>query len=100
MKTRESGMPDNATWNSFFDPETTLTALGLTEKIGDTVDFGCGYGTFTLAAARRIRGILYGFDIESAMITECRQRAEQEGLHNVRFQKRIELLNFRRRELN
>ena len=85
MKTRESGMPDEGMWRSFFGPETILTVLGLDESVGDTVDFGCGYGTFSLPAARRIRGTLHGFDIEPEMVAECERRAVAEGVHNARF---------------
>lgn len=88
MKTRESGMPENATWDTFFDAEATLTALGLTADTGDAVDFGCGYGTFALPAARRIQGVLHGFDIEKEMIAECEDRAQREGIHNIRFERR------------
>ena len=54
MKTRESGMPDESMWTDFFDAETVLRKLGLTSSCGDVVDFGCGYGTFTIPAARMI----------------------------------------------
>lgn len=88
MKTRESGMPDEVMWRTFFDPEAIFDALELTAETGDTVDFGCGYGTFSLPAARRIRGVLHGFDIEAAMIDECERLARQEDLSNVHFQRR------------
>ncbi|MFA4944802.1 MAG: class I SAM-dependent methyltransferase [Lentisphaeria bacterium] len=88
MKTRESGMPDEAMWRTFFNPGAIFDALGLTAETGDTVDFGCGYGTFSLPAARRIRGVLHGFDIEAAMITECERLARQEDLSNVHFERR------------
>jgi hypothetical protein len=32
---------------------------------GDAVEFGCGYGTFTIVAAPRIGGIVYALDIDS-----------------------------------
>ena len=38
MKTRESGMPDEGMWRSFFDPEAILTALGLDETVLNAVD--------------------------------------------------------------
>jgi hypothetical protein len=53
MKTRDSGMPDPDWWESFFDPDAVLDALGLHQFDGPVVDVGCGYGTFTMAAARR-----------------------------------------------
>jgi len=88
MKTRESGMPDEGMWRSFFEPEEILSALSLDGAIHDAVDFGCGYGTFSIPAARRISGTLHGFDIEPEMITECERRARAEGLHNARFYQR------------
>jgi hypothetical protein len=48
MKGRESGMPDEAYWSSFFDTEAVIeTLLGPATEAGDVVEFGCGYGTFT-----------------------------------------------------
>jgi ubiquinone/menaquinone biosynthesis C-methylase UbiE len=85
MKTRESGMPDEEMWRSFFDPEAILNALSLDAGVRDAVDFGCGYGTFALPAARRIRGTLHGFDIEAEMIEECERRGREAGIDNVRF---------------
>ena len=52
MKARESGMPEESVWAGFFAPEAVLRKLGLTSSCGDVVDFGCGYGTFTIPAAR------------------------------------------------
>lgn len=88
MKTRESGMPDEEMWQSFFDPEAILSALKLDSSVRDAVDFGCGYGTFALPAAKRIRGTLHGFDIEAAMIEACERRALLDGVHNARFYRR------------
>ncbi len=85
MKTRESGMPDKKMWQSFFDPEVILTELKLDKSVCDAVDFGCGYGTFVLPAARRIKGTLYGFDIDETMIEQCSRRARQEGVGNLRL---------------
>jgi ubiquinone/menaquinone biosynthesis C-methylase UbiE len=88
MKTRESGMPDEAMWASFFSPEQTLRRLGLTESSGDVIDFGCGYGTFAVAAARIVRGTVYAVDIEQAMIDATNAKAAEERLANVRTSRR------------
>jgi ubiquinone/menaquinone biosynthesis C-methylase UbiE len=88
MKTRDSGMPDEALWRSFFDPEATLTALELDKRVRDAVDFGCGYGTFAIPASKRIAGTLHAFDIETEMIDECERRAASAGVHNARFYQR------------
>jgi len=84
MKTRESGMPEEQMWRTFFEPESILTALKLDQNVRDAVDFGCGYGTFALPAARRIQGTLHGFDIDAAMVAECERRAREAGLANLR----------------
>ena len=43
----------------FFDPEKVLKSLGLNSSAVDVADFGCGYGTFTLPAARIIAQLDY-----------------------------------------
>lgn len=82
-KVRESGMPDRSSWESFFDPACIVDRLGCGGD-GDVVEFGCGYGTFTLPAAQRIRGTLFALDIDPAMLAETRRRLERAGLSNVR----------------
>ena len=89
MKIRDSGMPDESLWTTFFDPHDILIKLGLTSEIGSSangaiVDFGCGYGTFTIAAAQITSGIVYGVDIEPGMLAVTQQKAEALGLSNVR----------------
>ena len=49
----------------------------------DAADFGCGYGTFTIPAARIIRGKVYAFDIEPEMIELAKKKSREMGLHNV-----------------
>lgn len=83
MKTRESGMPGEAMWESFFSPTATLEMLGLTPECMDTVEFGCGYGTFTIPAAKLISGTVFSLDIEPDMIAATDARASREGLGNV-----------------
>jgi len=68
MKIRDSGMPEEHLWSSFFNPQIILNKLGLTLHCGDVVDFGCGYGLFTAAAAQITPGIVYAFDIELDLI--------------------------------
>lgn len=89
MKGRESGMPDEAYWASFFDPEGILDRL-LVNK-GDSynlVEFGCGYGTFTLPAASRTRGQVTALDIEPVMVSLVEQRAREMGISNIRAELR------------
>lgn len=84
MKTRESGMPEEAMWSSFFSPEQTLMKLGLSATCRDVVDFGCGYGTFAVPAARIVRGTVYAVDIDAAMVEATRRKAEAARLMNLR----------------
>ncbi len=55
MKTRESGMPEEDTWDGFFDPSRVLELVGVTEACQDVADFGCGYGTFTILPHLEVR---------------------------------------------
>jgi SAM-dependent methyltransferase len=88
MKTRESGMPEESLWRGFFDPESTLKKLGLTSACQNVVDFGCGYGTFTIPAARIASGVVYALDIEPEMANRTRRKAEEAGLKNVEVRQR------------
>lgn len=83
MKARESGMPEEKLWSTYFDPEVILTQLGLIEAMYDVADFGCGYGTFTLAAARKVKGMVYALDIEPEMIDATKEKAETANLSNI-----------------
>ena len=84
MKTRESGMPEEEMWRDFFDPEATLRLLKLTSSCQEVVEFGCGYGTFTIPSAWIVSGMVHALDIEPDMATGTQAKAEAEGLQNVR----------------
>lgn len=84
MKVRDSGMPDEQAWETFFDVDSILTGLGFDGPEICVVEFGCGYGTFTVAAAARTRGAVFALDIEPAMIAETRRKALSAALENVR----------------
>lgn len=71
-------------WAGFFAPETILRKLGLSAGSGDVADFGCGYGTFAIPAAKITRGIVHAIDIEQKMIAVTRAKAKAEGLLNLR----------------
>jgi ubiquinone/menaquinone biosynthesis C-methylase UbiE len=89
MKGRESGMPEESWWASFFDVENALDALlGKSAHAGDMVEFGCGYGTFTLPAALRTTGIITALDLEPDMTAIVRQKANELHLKNIRIVQR------------
>lgn len=87
-KVRESGMPAQQQWESFFDAEAILDALGCRALTGDVVEFGCGYGTFAIPAARRTSGTVLALDIDPLMVADTAARAVAEGLTNVSAQQR------------
>lgn len=81
-------MPEEPIWEQFFDPVDALHRLGLRLGSQDIVDMGCGYGTFTVAAARLTSGIVHAFDIEPAMLAATLANAERHFLKNVRVTRR------------
>lgn len=85
MRLNETNMPSEEEWERFFRPAAALRKLGLTD--GMTVaDFGCGYGTFSLAAAKIVgpKGTVYAVDIDREMVRRVKARAEGAGLANVK----------------
>jgi SAM-dependent methyltransferase len=87
MKVRDSEMPAESSWEEFFQPSLVLEKFGIGGGDALTVaDFGCGYGTFALEAARRVRGLVWAFDIDPEMVREVKRKAERLGLHNLRAQ--------------
>ncbi|MDR2825221.1 MAG: class I SAM-dependent methyltransferase [Deltaproteobacteria bacterium] len=83
MKYRESGMPDECLWDSFFEPEQILRELGVNNNVNHLLDIGCGYGTFLLKAAQLIKGTAIGIDIDGAMIEVCRTKFQNIGIKNA-----------------
>ena len=60
-----------------------MEKLDCTGPCGDVVEFGCGYGTFTLPAARAVGGRVRALDIEPEMVAATARKARQAGLTNV-----------------
>lgn len=84
MKGRESGMPQKDVWEGFFHPAEILRVMGLGSHVGDVVEFGCGYGTFTIPAATLVRGTVYAIDIETECIQMTQQAAARQGLKKIK----------------
>lgn len=86
MKVDDSGMPEEAYWNSLFDLEGIVDWLDLAKTNGATiVEIGCGYGTFTVPIAKKSTGKICAFDIEPSMIEVARENVRKAGLLNVTF---------------
>jgi SAM-dependent methyltransferase len=76
-------MPDEVYWESLFDVPLILDRLGIDGRLGDVIELGCGYGTFTIPVAERISGAMDTCDVEPEMIERTQQRAAEAALHNV-----------------
>jgi SAM-dependent methyltransferase len=85
MKLRESGMPEEAYWETLFDVPLILDRLGIDARLRNVIEFGCGYGTFTIPVAKRVSGVVTTFDIDPAMVERTRGRAATAGACNVRY---------------
>ncbi|MEK6875363.1 MAG: class I SAM-dependent methyltransferase [Nanoarchaeota archaeon] len=83
MKIRESGMPTEEIWETFFKPSKVLKTLNLDRETNDVVDFGCGYGTFTIPVAKIVGGKVYAIDIEPEMVEETKRKVRENRLNNV-----------------
>jgi len=77
-------MPEEEMWAGFFEPADVLHLLGLRPSCEDVVDFGCGYGTFTIPAARIAAGVVHALDLEPDMVRATQEKAVAERLRNVR----------------
>jgi ubiquinone/menaquinone biosynthesis C-methylase UbiE len=88
MKVRDSGMPQQEMWDSFFNPTEILKRLDLDKNTRDVVEFGSGYGTFTLIAASLISGKLYALDIEKEMINILKKKIVEQSCKNIEILQR------------
>ncbi|WP_304767299.1 class I SAM-dependent methyltransferase [Undibacterium sp.] len=76
-------MPDEAYWASFFEAEVAIDRLLGTAVLGSVIEFGCGYGSFTVPTARRTTGRVIALDIEPEMVACVRQKAVTFNLPNI-----------------
>ena len=82
---RETDMPYEKEWRRYFHPKKTLESFGL-KKGMILLDLGCGYGTFSIAAARIVgrSGLVYALDIDKKMISRVGKRAQLMSLRNIK----------------
>ena len=88
MKVRDSGMPIEKTWNDFFNPKLILKELLINSQTEHLVEIGCGYGTFTIPAAKLLKGKLYAFDIEPEMIDCVNEKILNNQTYNIILEQR------------
>lgn len=75
----------NAAARYLTPPLFVAAAIAPSEHV---MDIGCGTGETSRRAAREARaGTAFGIDLSSRMIERARQRATDEGLRNVRFER-------------
>jgi ubiquinone/menaquinone biosynthesis C-methylase UbiE len=85
MKVFDSGMPEEAYWNSLFDIQQIRNWLNIRDVAEPIAEIGCGYGTFTVPIAREFQGIVHAFDIEPSMIERAKNNTRRAGIQNVTF---------------
>lgn len=88
MKIRDSGMPEEAVWSSFFKPTEVLLRLGFRLRSEDVVDMGCGYGTFSVAAAQLTSGVVHALDVDADMVSFTAKSAQHCNLRNIKVTQR------------
>lgn len=77
-------MPGEEVWSSFFEPTDVLARLGFRLRNEDVADMGCGYGTFSVAAAQLTSGVVHAFDIDADMLSVTAKNAQHFGLRNIK----------------
>ncbi len=78
-------MPDEERWNKFFDIDKILLSLEINKSIKNLVDFGCGYGTFSVPASRVVRGTIFAIDIDPDMIKITKDKIVKNNIQNVKL---------------
>lgn len=76
---------DEATRRSWYNPEAVLGEVGLRQGM-TFVDVGCGYGFFSLLAARLVgeSGLVYAVDSDKQAVQRLEEKALQLSLQNIR----------------
>ncbi|MGE5412505.1 MAG: class I SAM-dependent methyltransferase, partial [Clostridiales bacterium] len=85
MKVRDSGMPEESYWESLFDVNLILSKLEINNNVNNLVEFGSGYGTFSIPASKIIKGTLYAIDMDPVMIERLYLRAKEENVKNIKI---------------
>ena len=83
MKYRESGMPSEQLWDTFFDPLNILKQMEVDQNIRTLIDIGCGYSTFLMPAAQLINGTAIGIDIDNEMIETSKKKVQENKITNI-----------------
>ena len=85
MKFRDSGMPPEELWTTFFNPEDIISKMEIDQGIGTLLDVGCGYGTFLFPLSKILNSKIIGIDIDDEMINICRDKIKNDNTLNIEF---------------
>ncbi|TGK43482.1 class I SAM-dependent methyltransferase [Leptospira andrefontaineae] len=88
MKVRDSGMPEAAYWDTLFDVSLALERMDLIRINGNIVEFGSGYGTFTLPLADKNKSTILAFEIEPELVRELMEKANLYHYENISVRER------------
>lgn len=80
VKYRESGMPTEQMWDTFFNPNAVLNLMDIDKQIRILIDIGCGYGTFLLPIAELVSTKAVGIDVDEEMVKVCKNKIKD---HNI-----------------
>lgn len=83
MRYRESGMPSEEMWDTFFNPSEVLDLMDINSGIGTLIDIGCGYGTFLLPMSEVVRTKVIGIDIDEVMINACKNKVKNYNIAKI-----------------
>lgn len=76
-------MPNKGYWQTFFNAKKVLESLVNLSSPGIILEFGSGYGTFTLPLAEAGHRVI-GLDIETELVHELNSVARSQDLRNMR----------------
>lgn len=78
-------MPESDYWETLFDVDLIIEKMKINKDVNLLVEFGSGYGTFTIPAAANISGRIIALDIEAEMIDFAKRRCAAHNVSNVDF---------------
>ena len=82
---RESGMPDEAMWEGFFDPYAIFEQFNLKNLSIPGADLFCGFGTFTIPLAKLSQGTIYAVDINTDYVAHLEKKIHENNLTNIKI---------------
>ena len=83
MRYRQSGMPVEGTWETYFSPKEILIQLEVNSFIKNYIEIGCGYGTFLFPASGLVSNKAIGIDIDNDIIEVCKTKISRQQKNNI-----------------